>query len=93
MMFNSRGEILLVRIGYMHKLWVISGGRLERGEEPVEVAQRELLEETGIAVDTCTHVFDIYHEKQGKKDTVHYFETHSDTNDFVIDGEEITDAG
>jgi 8-oxo-dGTP pyrophosphatase MutT (NUDIX family) len=30
--------------------WTMPGGRIEEGEEPIEAARREVLEETGIAV-------------------------------------------
>lgn len=91
--FNPKGEILLARIGYMHKLWVIPGGKLERNEEPASAACRELQEEVGVSVTDCQHVFTIYHEKQYKKDTIYYFEVFADTDDFVIDDEEIIDVG
>jgi len=93
MVFNSKGEILLVRIGYMHKLWIIPGGKLEQGEHPADAAHRELFEEVGVKVHDCKEIFTIYHEKQGKKDTIYYFEAQSDTKDFVIDDEEIIDVG
>jgi len=92
MVFNSNGEILLARIGYMHKLWVIPGGKLERSEKPADAARRELSEEVGMEVAECNFVFTMYHEKQYKRDTVHYFEAFSDANDFIIDDEEIVDV-
>lgn len=93
MLFNSRGEILLARIGYMHKLWVIPGGKIDSNETAENAAVRELWEEVGVSVQDVTPVFTIYHEKQGAKATIHYFEAHSDTNEFVIDDEEIVDVG
>lgn len=92
MVFNSQGEILLVRIGYMHKLWVIPGGKLDRGEEPADAALRELQEEIGVQLSECKYAFSIYHEKQGKKDTIYFFEAVADIHDFTIDDEEIIDV-
>lgn len=92
MVINSKGEILLARIGYMHKLWVIPGGKIERNELPINAVKRELFEEVGLKVGECKFLFTIYHEKQFKKDTVYYFEAFSDTNNFVIDDEEIIDV-
>ncbi len=47
---NDQGETL-IQEGYRYALgqttWQIVGGLLEPGEEPLEAAQRELLEETG----------------------------------------------
>src|SRR5262245_49671172 len=34
--------------------WAFPGGAIEPGEEPVEAAHRELLEETGLTVDELT---------------------------------------
>lgn len=93
MVFNSKGEILLARIGHMHKLWVIPGGKLEKNETAEDAATRELYEEVGVTVENIKSIFTIYHEKQGKKDTIYYFEAFSDTHDFVIDDEEIIDVG
>lgn len=93
MIFNSNGEILLAQIGYMHKLWVIPGGKLESGENPDEAAKRELYEEIGVKIDEVKLAFTMYHEKQGKKDTIYYFITNSDCGEFVIDDEEIIDVG
>lgn len=93
MVFNAKREILLARIGYMHKLWVIPGGKLEKNETVEAAAARELYEEVGVKVETIKPLFTIYHEKQGAKSTNFYFEAISDTNDFVIDDEEIIDVG
>lgn len=93
MVFNAKREILLARIGYMHKLWVIPGGKLEKNETAEAAAARELYEEVGVKVEIVKSLFTIYHEKQGKKDTIYYFEAFSDTHDFVIDDEEIINVG
>jgi len=93
MVFNSRGEILLVQIGYMHKLWVIPGGTLDKGETKENAAKREIFEEIAIMVVNCDYAFTMHHQEQHKKDTVHYFVATSDGNQFVIDDEEIIDVG
>ncbi len=48
------GRLLLVRRGREpgRGLWSIPGGRLEPGETPAEGCAREVLEETGLAVET-----------------------------------------
>lgn len=47
---NEQGEILLVR-GIIGLDWSLPGGGMNRGEEPITAALRELFEETGIYAD------------------------------------------
>ncbi len=44
------GAVLLVRQTYRTR-WGIPGGLLKRGEEPAHAARREVLEETGLAIE------------------------------------------
>lgn len=44
------GRILLVRLSYRRR-WGLPGGLLKGGEEAVDGARREVLEETGLAID------------------------------------------
>ena len=52
---NEAGEIMVLE-GYKHGIrkssWQVLGGYLEEGEDPLEAAKRELLEETGYTSDT-----------------------------------------
>lgn len=43
----NKNRILLVRIGYGHKKWVLPGGKVDRGEGFKQAALRELKEESG----------------------------------------------
>jgi len=46
--YNTAGEVLLVRHSYhLQDLWMLPGGGLGRGEDPIHGAARELVEETG----------------------------------------------
>jgi 8-oxo-dGTP pyrophosphatase MutT (NUDIX family) len=45
--FDPAGRILLVRHSYGSGAWMLPGGGLRRGEDPVAAAARECLEETG----------------------------------------------
>jgi len=54
---NRAGKILIIE-GYKHGIgrssWQIMGGYVDKGEEPLTAAKRELLEETGLASDRWT---------------------------------------
>lgn len=56
---NEAGQVMIVE-GYKHgpgrSSWQVVGGYLEVGEEPLQAAQRELLEETGYASDDWQHL-------------------------------------
>jgi 8-oxo-dGTP diphosphatase len=47
---RSDGAVLLVRLSYRNS-WGLPGGLLKRGETPADAARREVLEESGLAVD------------------------------------------
>jgi 8-oxo-dGTP diphosphatase len=47
------GRILLVRNGYGERAWGFPGGVMDRREDPVDCAVRELREETGVVVPTA----------------------------------------
>lgn len=57
------GSLLLVR-QYRHaarqSLWELTAGTLEPGENSLNAARRELLEETGYLARSWTHLFDFY---------------------------------
>lgn len=74
MLFNGRGEVLLIRNAYGNRsLFVFPGGGIHRREAPEAAAARELREETGLAAAglrlRSTHVS----RAEGKRDTVFLF--------------------
>ena len=57
------GQIVLVR-QHRHavdqNLWEVPAGMIERGEDPLETARRELIEETGYRARTLRYLWSIY---------------------------------
>jgi 8-oxo-dGTP pyrophosphatase MutT (NUDIX family) len=57
--WNPTGEMLILE-GYKHGLgrssWQVVGGYIEVGDEPLETAKRELLEEAGCVSDDWAHL-------------------------------------
>ena len=51
--FDQQGALLMIQRGKQPGLglWTIPGGRVEYGETLADACQREVLEETGVAVD------------------------------------------
>ena len=49
---RNGGAILLVRHSYGDRRWMLPGGRVRRGEDPVSTAQREMYQELGVR---CQH--------------------------------------
>jgi ADP-ribose pyrophosphatase YjhB (NUDIX family) len=48
---DDQDRVLLVRQNYRDKLWALPGGMAIPGEALVDTARREVLEETGLAVE------------------------------------------
>lgn len=57
MVLREDGKILSVSRGAGANIWALPGGKAELGETPQENAIRECLEETGIKVKSCVHVY------------------------------------
>ena len=54
--FVSRGGATLLHWHHKVGLWLPPGGHIEAGEDPVEAALREVMEETGMAVEIAPTV-------------------------------------
>lgn len=90
--FND-GKILLVRIGYSHKRWVIPGGGINCREASSEAAIREVKEESGIDIVNPVYVGEEQISYEYKRVIVFYFTAEAPNSDLTIDGQEIVDAG
>ena len=50
LIFNSRGDFLILESAKDEVDWVVPGGKLELGEAPIQALQREIFEETGLDI-------------------------------------------
>lgn len=57
LVFNERGQVLLIQPYISHGFWTLPGGGLMRNETAVSAARRELHEETGIDVSKSDLIF------------------------------------
>lgn len=73
---NEAGELLILD-GYRHGLgrssWQVVGGHIERDEEPLATAQRELLEEAGYASDTWIDLGSFIVDANRRVSHAHFF--------------------
>jgi phosphoglycolate phosphatase-like HAD superfamily hydrolase/8-oxo-dGTP pyrophosphatase MutT (NUDIX family) len=51
LLHDGAGKVLMIRTHKWGHRWGIPGGKIERGERSVEALRREMLEETGLAID------------------------------------------
>jgi nucleoside triphosphatase len=56
LLYNDAGQVLLGRGPRFQNKWVIVGGHVEYGESLYECAVREVLEETGLAIERIEHL-------------------------------------
>jgi 8-oxo-dGTP pyrophosphatase MutT (NUDIX family) len=90
----ARGdEILLVRHTYGDRgRWDLPGGRMKRGEQPVDTARREIREELGVDLERWTAVGDLLAPLHNRRDMVCIFETRVEELVLELDRAEIDDA-
>ena len=92
MVFNARGEVLLVRNSYgASHLFVLPGGGIGRREEPAAAAAREVREETGLEVRGLEPVGLYFSATEGKRDSIHLFRGRAD-GEPRPDGVEVEEA-
>lgn len=85
-------EILLIRNTYGSGKWNLPGGRIEKGERPVNALVREVKEELDIEVYEPYFMGVVMSSREYKKDTVYCFLCKVTERDFVIDQDEIVEA-
>lgn len=68
---DGQGRVLLIRHSYGSGKWMLPGGGLARGEDPVAGATRELFEETGCRLTRPMVVERPTEDLHGARNTVH----------------------
>jgi 8-oxo-dGTP pyrophosphatase MutT (NUDIX family) len=94
MLFNERGEICLIKHGYVAG-WQLPGGGVDNGETIGDAAVRELAEEAGFRPTEILTLFAVYkNEKASRRDHVLLYICRSAApiSGFQIDGREIVDC-
>ena len=89
--FDSRGQVLLIRHSYGSGSWMLPGGGIGRGEEPLAAGLRELAEETGLALADPRCFATVDEPLYGTTNRVHLF-TGRAQGVLAIDGREIIEA-
>lgn len=69
--FDDEGRVLLVRHSYGSGRWMLPGGGIGRGEEPLFAALRELAEETACALEDPRELAMIEEPLAGTVNRVH----------------------
>lgn len=89
--FDKAGRILCVRQAYGQRMWTTPGGRMESGENPLEAALRETVEEVGLVAATAA--FNAIFWKSYANDIVFSFFTEpSDHQMSFVPNSEISEA-
>ncbi|HEX4738020.1 MAG TPA: NUDIX domain-containing protein [Allosphingosinicella sp.] len=92
MLFNARGELVLIRNSYGRSdLFLLPGGGVRPFETPEAAARREIREELGIDIEEVTLRSTHLSVSEGKRDTVFLYEAVT-AQSLRPDGVEIEEA-
>lgn len=85
-------KVLLVRITYGHRGWMLPGGYVKQNETIGEAAKREIMEETGLIVEPAELVAVRSRIKDGRNDIYVTFTVNVKGGELKPDGREIAEA-
>jgi 8-oxo-dGTP pyrophosphatase MutT (NUDIX family) len=78
MLFNEKGELLLIRNSYgSSHAFVLPGGGIRPFEAPADAALREVREEVGVTAERLTPLSVHLSQTEGKRDTIHLFSAYT----------------
>ena len=89
--FDARGRVLLIRHSYGSGNWMLPGGGIARGEQPMAAALRELAEEVGLTLSDPRCFAAVDEPLYGTTNRVHLFTGRAE-GVLAIDGREIIEA-
>lgn len=89
--FDSK--ILLIRNTYGDMRWTFPGGGFKRNESAERAAQREVLEEVGISLESLRPLGEYTSTDGYKRDTVHCYAGEAISPRFKIERNEVYEAG
>ena len=83
-----RGEKVLVALRKpgtsIGESWEFPGGKVKRGERPVEALQREFREELGIGVEVGTLIFEGRFSNRGQDYLLHAYNVELESEEFRL---------
>jgi len=89
--FDAAGQVLLIRHSYGSGNWMLPGGGLGRGEDPLAAALRELREETGLGLTMPRQFAAVEEPLYGTINAVHLIAGEAE-GELRIDGREVIEA-
>jgi ADP-ribose pyrophosphatase YjhB (NUDIX family) len=93
MVFNPRGELVLIRNSYGRSdLFVLPGGGIRPFEPPEKAAVREIREEIGLDIDQLALLSTHCSTAEGKRDTIYLYKARA-TGLPQVGGVEVEEAG
>lgn len=86
------GKFLCILNSYYPK-WTFPGGGVGRKETLLQAARRESLEEVGVDIEDWRLLGEYHSEREYKRDVVYCFHAVAPNSEFMIDNDEVVEAG